>query len=189
MSLTEKEFEIVNVIADGFRHGQRGLSFHVGLSLGMTNLLLRRLVTKGFLRAKQLDRKKVEYLITPRGIVEKTKKSYLYTLKTLQSFGLIRKNLIEGLQSRIGPEIDEIVLLGQGDLADFSEMVLRNHFGKQVKVYRQEKTPNTFGPHKLVIDANPEPNENGGTPKLNLIHVIQSPTIKRTKENEKTLRH
>src|SRR5207302_1373710 len=84
--LSEKEFEIINIIADGFRSNQRVLSTHIGLSLGMTNLLLRRLATKGFLRIKQLDAKKVQYLLTPRGLSEKAQKSIHYTHKTLQSF-------------------------------------------------------------------------------------------------------
>ena len=58
-SLNEREFELVNIVGARLAANQRDLSRHMNLSLGMTNMLLRRLVTKGYIRIKQLDRRKV----------------------------------------------------------------------------------------------------------------------------------
>src|SRR5438132_218472 len=91
--LSEKEFEIINILGDDFRLNQRKISQHVNLSLGMTNLLLKRLVTKGYLRIRQLNRKKVDYILTPHGLSEKFRKTFHYTLKTIESFGFIRAEI------------------------------------------------------------------------------------------------
>src|SRR5271154_7411512 len=94
-SLNEHEFELVNIIGAQLAANQRDLSYQMNLSLGMTNMVLRRLVTKGYIRIKQLDRRKVEYILTPKGFAEKMRKSVKYTLKTISSIGLIKKQLLE----------------------------------------------------------------------------------------------
>ena len=96
--LDEREFELVNIVGAKLGANQRDLSRHLNLSLGMTNMLLRRLVTKGYIRIKQLDRRKAEYILTPKGFSEKMRKSVNYTLKTISSIGLIKKNLLNILK-------------------------------------------------------------------------------------------
>ena len=71
------------------------------MSLGMTNMLIRRLINKGHIRIKQLDKRKVEYMLTPKGFAEKMKKSVSYTLKTINSLGLI-KDEVRSLLERLG---------------------------------------------------------------------------------------
>jgi hypothetical protein len=46
---------------------QRELSRSVGLSLGMTNLLVRRLVERGWLALTRHSSKSISYLLTPQG--------------------------------------------------------------------------------------------------------------------------
>src|SRR5476651_1831372 len=89
--LNEREFELVNIIGAQLVANQRAISRQLNLSLGMTNLLLKRLVTKGYIRIKQLDRRKVEYILTPIGFSEKMRKSVRYTIKTITSISLVKK--------------------------------------------------------------------------------------------------
>ncbi len=153
--LSEKEFEIINVIADGFRSNQRVLSTHIGLSLGMTNLLLRRLATKGYLRMKQLDRKKVDYLLTPRGLAEKAQKSYHYTLKTLESFGLIKRELRNILEPRLLPSIRNIIILGKGDLTDLVSLILQQTGHGRWPIIYQDTPPVQLSSDTLILDTTP----------------------------------
>jgi len=151
--LSEKEFEIINIIADGFRSNQRDLSDHLDLSLGMTNLLLRRLVTKGYLRIKQLNRKKVEYLLTPRGIAEKAQKTYNYTLKTIESFGLIKEVLRQVLIDNLKPETTQIIVAGDGDLADLTQLLLLDVKKNGVSIKKTSYLPDNPEPNTLVLSA------------------------------------
>lgn len=171
--LSEKEFEIINIIADGFRSNQRDLSTHLDLSLGMTNLLLRRLVTKGYLRIRQLNRKKVEYLLTPRGIAEKAQKTYHYTLKTIESFGLIKEVLREVLQDNLKPEIKRIIVAGSGDLADLTQLLLLEMQKNGILIEKSLEIPVHFEPHTLVLSAIPEALATGGTTThIHLLHLL-----------------
>jgi DNA-binding CsgD family transcriptional regulator len=156
-NVTEKEFEIINIIGDGVRSNQREISSKLGFSLGMTNFLLRRLATKGYLRIQQLNRKKVEYLLTPRGISEKAAKSYNYMLKTLESFRLIKEEIRTLLNGRLNPEIKELLVSGNGDLADLVELALRDYQLQGYKLSRFAHAPKETGEDVLILNTSAEP--------------------------------
>jgi len=82
----------------------------MNLSFRMTNMLLKRMITKGYIRIKQLNRRKVEYILTPRGFSEKMRKSVRYTLKTINSIGTIKKCLHEVLKELYDQEFEKILL-------------------------------------------------------------------------------
>jgi len=98
--LDEREFELINIIGQKLGSNQRDLSRHLDLSLGQTNMLVRRLVSKGLIRISQLNKRKVQYLLTPKGISEKLRQSMKYTRHTINSIGLI-KDLVKGILVRL----------------------------------------------------------------------------------------
>jgi len=128
--LNEREFELVNIVGAQLAANQRDLSRHMNLSLGMTNMLLRRLETKGYIRIKQLDRLKVEYLLTPKGFSEKMRKSVNYTLKTINSIGLIKKNVLSILKNCYADGVKKFYILGASDLGGLIEMVIHENFNQ-----------------------------------------------------------
>lgn len=71
MSLQHPENEynrqILQAIASGQRVTQRSLSNRVGPALRLTNLLIRRLVAKGFVKIAGMDTRHVRYLMTAAG--------------------------------------------------------------------------------------------------------------------------
>jgi len=132
--LDEREFELVNIVGAKLGANQRDLSRHMNLSLGMTNMLLRRLVTKGYIRIKQLDRRKVEYILTPKGFSEKMRKSVNYTLKTISSIGLIKKNILSVLKDLYAQDIRKFYVLGASDLGGLIEMSLGENFKQDCRM-------------------------------------------------------
>ena len=97
-NLAEKEFLLIQEISRQPLRTQRDLSQSVGLSLGMTNLLIKRLSRKGLIKITQLDWKRTQYLLTLQGALEKTKKSYDYTLYTIRLFRQIEENIASVLK-------------------------------------------------------------------------------------------
>lgn len=92
-TLAENEFRLISEIARDENHTQRSLSRSVGLSLGTTNLLIQRLARKGLIKINQFDWKRMRYLLTLKGAVEKSDKIYHYTLYTIRLFRQIQNNI------------------------------------------------------------------------------------------------
>lgn len=95
--LAEKEFLLIQEISRQPTRTQRDLSQCLGLSLGMTNLLIKRLSRKGLIKITQLDWKRTQYLLTLQGAIEKTRKSYDYARYTFRIFRQIQDNIAAAL--------------------------------------------------------------------------------------------
>lgn len=124
--LDEREFELVNIIGAELASNQRDLSRHMDLSLGATNMLIRRLIAKGYIRINQLNKRKVQYILTPKGFSEKLSKSVKYTLKTIHSIELINIKVREVIAGLYEKGERNFVILGKSDFARLVEMALKD---------------------------------------------------------------
>ena len=69
----ERDLAILSAIDEGRSLSQRALADRLGVALGLTNLLLKRLAKKGYIKivefpTKPAARKRLQYLLTPQGI-------------------------------------------------------------------------------------------------------------------------
>ena len=92
-TLDESELALMREISRDPVQTQRGLSRGTGMSLGMTNLLLKRLARKGLIKIGRLDWKRTQYLLTPKGALEKASKTYDYALYTVRLFRQLQENV------------------------------------------------------------------------------------------------
>jgi len=123
--LNEREFELVNIVGAQLGVNQRDISRQLRVSLGMTNMLLRRLIAKGYIRINQLNKRKIQYLLTPKGFSEKLRKSVKYTIKTINSIGVI-KNRLKGIFQKLYQEGERnFYIFGSSDLGLLAEIVIR----------------------------------------------------------------
>ena len=124
-NLDEREFELINIIGAELGSNQRDLSRHMDLSLGATNMLIRRLISKGYIRIRQLNNRKVKYILTPKGFTEKLRKSIKYTMKTIQSIELIKTKVKEIILKLYEEGERNFTVLGKSDFALLIEMVFK----------------------------------------------------------------
>jgi DNA-binding MarR family transcriptional regulator len=141
-TLNEREFELVNIVGAQIANNQRDLSRHMDLSLGTINMLIRRLITKGFIRTKQLDQRKVDYMLTSKGFTEKTRKSVNYTLKTLNSISAIKESMKPIILKLYRQGERNFFVLGKSDFSYLVEFVLRENSVNDFKVSYLEELPN-----------------------------------------------
>lgn len=142
-NLNEREFELINIIGANLALSQRDLSRRMDMSLGMTNMIIRRLIAKGYIRIRQLNKRKVEYILTPKGFTEKTHKSIKYTLKTINSIGLIKERLKKIIRELYEAGNRRFYLLGESDLVVLVEMAFRDNALNDCEVARIKEVPPT----------------------------------------------
>ncbi len=121
---SEKEFAVLEEIARDVDVSQRQIARSARVSLGMVNLIVKTLVRKGYVKVSRLNKKKVRYILTPKGMTEKTRKAYLSLQKTL---ALVRflKSRVQEIAARHGDGGRGIALAGAGEIRDIAELALR----------------------------------------------------------------
>lgn len=149
--MDEREFELINIIGAKLGSNQRDLSRQMNLSLGMVNMIIRRLIGKGYIRINQLNKRKVEYILTSKGFSEKMRKSVKYTLKTLSSIGLI-KDRIKPFVSKLYLDGErDFVIVGKSDFAMLIEMVFKEMGKSDYKITYVESIPENDVSGTLLI--------------------------------------
>lgn len=151
--ISDKEYALVTEIAANNRHTQRTLSMKLGVSLGMTNLLLKRLIRQGYVKVSQLDRRKVRYILTPKGFAEKTKKSYRYTLKNIAMLQEMSKAIRDVIIDEVNKGNKRFFLSGNGELGFLSEIALRGMQASGVTWSRDNSVSSQFD---VVLELNPK---------------------------------
>lgn len=136
LETTEKEFRIINEIDKDLNITQREISYKSGMSLGMTNIVLRRLIKKGYVKMKQLNKRNVQYLLTPKGFAMKARQSYQYTLETIQTFKTMKFKIQNYILQEYKNGQRKFIIYGDNEVADLIEVSF-NDLGKKNIVYKK----------------------------------------------------
>ena len=153
LRISEREFKVIEEISRDKNLTQRKISHRLGLSLGMTNLILKRLVNKGYIKVKGLNRRKVQYILTPKGFAEKTKKSYRYFLKTIHSLQEMKKKIQHLVLMEYEKDETHFVILGDGELADIVELSLKGLNKSELEYRRISRLEDINSSNAVVLLA------------------------------------
>jgi len=104
---------------------QRALSKQIGVALGLTNLMLRRLVTKGYIKISGTKPNRIRYLITPQGILEKSRITYEFIQYSVQLYTRVRHVLRDQLADVAQTGNRRVLLYGTGELAEIAFLTIR----------------------------------------------------------------
>ena len=120
-----RDLEVLEAVARGDQLTQRGLAAHLGVALGLTNLYVKRLVRKGFIKCVNVQSNRLLYLITPRGIAQKSRLTYEYMQYSLHLYRQIRRHLRIVLEP-LGQSGQTVAIYGSGEAAELAYLALRD---------------------------------------------------------------
>ncbi len=147
--IVEKEFKVMEQVSRDKNLTQRKISQRLGLSLGMTNLIIRKLANKGYIKIKGLNRRNVQYILTPQGFAEKTKKSCRYLLRIIDSLKTMKEKIQQLILMEYGKGETHFIILGDGELADIVELSFKDLDNKLE--YRRVSRAEEINTNKAVI--------------------------------------
>jgi len=104
---------------------QRTLSSKLGVALGLTNLYLKRLARKGYIKITTIPRNRIRYLLTPQGFAEKSRLTYQYMQYSLTYYRDMRGRLKDMLSSLEWTQGQRVAICGTGELAELAYLALR----------------------------------------------------------------
>lgn len=84
------ELTLLETINNSDKVKQRELASKLEVSLGMVNAMLKRLVEKGLIKASEINRRNIRYLVTSKGLDLLSKKSYRVFRESLNHVVLYR---------------------------------------------------------------------------------------------------
>lgn len=110
MDQIEVHFKVLRHIEKNPHITQRQLAKEMGISLGKLNYVIRALIDKGMVKGKNFknrkDKRFYSYLLTSRGIEEKSRLTVRFLRKKMQEFQTI-KNEIDQLKAEM--KVEEVI--------------------------------------------------------------------------------
>src|SRR5881397_209507 len=88
-----RDLTVLDAVARDQHITQRSLAAKLGIALGLTNIYLKRLIRKGYIKCVNVQSNRISYLITPRGIVEKARLTYEFMDYSLHLYAGVRQRL------------------------------------------------------------------------------------------------
>ena len=122
---SHRDLRVLEAVAADGRTTQRRLSDQLGIALGLTNLYLKRLARKGFIKCVNVRANRVRYLITPTGIAEKTRLTYEFMEYSLQLYRESRNHLRAMLEPCAANPSMRVAIFGTGEAAELAYLCLK----------------------------------------------------------------
>jgi DNA-binding MarR family transcriptional regulator len=161
----ERDLEILTAIGEGRPLTQRDLAQRLGVALGLTNLYLKRLARKGYIKIidfsrKPSARKRLRYLLTPKGLTEKSRLTYEHVAYSLSLYRRARQTLRESLSQLPEEGLKRIALYGVGEAAELAYLTLKEFGLEPLGVFTRDGGGSFLGfPVRSavsIVDDNPD---------------------------------
>jgi DNA-binding MarR family transcriptional regulator len=138
----ERDLRILSAIGEGTPLTQRALAQRLGVALGLANLYLKRLGRKGLIKivqfpTKPATRKRLRYLLTPKGLTAKTRLTYEYVGRSVELYRLARQTLRSALAD-LPRNGGGVALYGSGEAAELAYLTLKELGLEPVGVFARE---------------------------------------------------
>ena len=104
---------------------QRQLSLRLGIALGLTNVLLKNLVQKGYVRVSNASWKRRLYNLTPEGLAHKLRLTTGYISRVLDHYQNVRQTLREQMEGMDVNEESRIAVWGANEFAELVYLGLK----------------------------------------------------------------
>lgn len=101
---------------------QANLASQLGVAVGTVNWHLKRLISKGYIKVRRVERRKLRYIITPEGIALRANLTIDYIRTSFQMYRLTRERVTELLEQVRSAGFDRVALKGDGDVADVTRL-------------------------------------------------------------------
>ncbi len=101
---------------------QAGLAARLGVAVGTVNWYLKRLIAKGYVKAKRIDRRRLRYVVTRQGIALRGRLTVAYLRKSMQLYRETRAQALDLLEQARQAGHSSVRIEGDGEIAEICRL-------------------------------------------------------------------
>lgn len=133
---SQRDLRLLDALEHDSTPTQRTLSDRLGIALGLTNLYLKRLISKGYVKGVSTRTNRLKYFITPRGLARKARLTMEFMEYSLDLYRDARRQVRINLDGRVARQ-KRVAIYGTGEAAELAYLVLRELGLEPVAVFDQ----------------------------------------------------
>ena len=116
------QLEILEVLDTHPEITQADLAARVGVAVGTVNWYLKQWSKKGLLKIRRIGRWRWEYILTPKGMAEKTRLASKYLEHSMRIYRKIRGASLTALKQVKGKGYQQVVIQSNDEVADICSL-------------------------------------------------------------------
>jgi DNA-binding MarR family transcriptional regulator len=121
-TLSDRELTLLEEIEHDPDVTQASLAIQLGVAVGTVNLLIKRLISKGYVKVKRAQRRKLRYIITPEGLAFRANLAVHYIETSLHLYRKTRLQVRDLLSQAHQAGYSQVTIVGDGDIADICRL-------------------------------------------------------------------
>jgi len=114
--------QILEIIEKSPYVTQGTIKSQTGIAAGLVHSFMQTIISKGWVRAKQVSPKRWLYFITPEGFYEKSRLTIAYLSKTVQDYRSAQRLVNANLQVCLDSGWSKLIVAGKNDLAEIAAL-------------------------------------------------------------------
>jgi DNA-binding MarR family transcriptional regulator len=122
---SRRDLQLLEALEQESTITQRTLATRLGIALGLTNLYLRRLIRKGYVKCVTVSPNRLVYSLTPKGVARKARLTYEFMKYSLDFYRDARQHLRRNLAQAVAQQ-QRVALFGTGDAAELVFLLIRD---------------------------------------------------------------
>ena len=122
LSQEDRDLILLEQIAEDPDINQATLAELLDVAVGTVNWHIKRLVSKGYVKAKRAQRKKLRYIITPDGIALRAKLTVQYIENQMRLYRETRLQVKDLLAEIRADGFQQVRITGESELADVCQL-------------------------------------------------------------------
>jgi DNA-binding MarR family transcriptional regulator len=132
---SRRDLQLLEALEQTSTITQRRLASRLGIALGLTNLYVKRLVRKGFVKCVSVSPNRLMYSLTPKGVARKARLTYEFMKYSLDFYRDVRQHLRRSLAPVVSNR-RRVAIYGTGDAAELVFLLVREMGLELVAVFR-----------------------------------------------------
>lgn len=122
LSETNRDLILLDQIEHNPDATQATLAKQLGVAVGTVNWHIKRLVEKGYVKVRRVERRKLRYIITPDGLALRARLTIDFIQSSFRLYRLVRERSLDALQQLEKAGHTCISIDGEGDVADICRL-------------------------------------------------------------------
>ncbi len=152
--LSDKELQVLDRVGRNSSISQRELARDTGISLGLINVILKKFLQVGYLQVSRLNKRKLEYVLTPAGFLAMARRTYNYATRTIRNYQSLHSQIAALLSELCKSGYDYFSIHGDGELREMIEVIAPGILSEGLASLGSEHRD---GPNAVVLNITAEP--------------------------------
>lgn len=112
---TDIEFlsDLNDIVAQKPDASQRDMGESIGISVAVVNGFLKRCMERGWIAVSNLNKRKLQYMLTAQGLSELTRRSFSFMRRNFEELSTYRQNILAHLKEAKAAGKTTVVLYGE----------------------------------------------------------------------------